>query len=123
MNEKYLIDRIGLETYALYGWGMQATSAFFLAFVLRDKSKKKKPVTSQMHRDVWIYSVILAMAGLSFVTTLKNSDSSSLTSVSATAKVAFTVVVAYFVLHEKQFVKLKFLGLGLSAIGLFLLFT
>ena len=35
LNEKYLINRFGLETYLLYGWGLQATSAFILAALLR----------------------------------------------------------------------------------------
>ncbi len=121
LNEKYLINRFGLETYLLYGWGLQATSAFILAALLR-KPKKTK-LTTKMHIDVWIYGSLLGVSGMFFVLTLRNSGSASLAAISGTAKIIVTVIGAYFILNEKDNKLIKFAGVILSGTGMYLLFT
>lgn len=121
VNEKYLIDRIGLETYLLYGWGLQSLSAFTIAFMLRKPSKLK--TTVKMHVNVWIYGMILAISGMLFIQSLVESDSASLAIIGASAKVVFTVFLAFLILKERSNLKLKIFSTVLSSIGLFLLFS
>ncbi len=122
LNEKYLIDTLGLETYVLYGWGCQAVSAFILAFYFRDKNRKLKDFEMKIHLNVWLYGLLLVFSGLSFVLSLKNSGSSTLTIVSSSASIVLTVILAYIVLHERKDTFLKLTGLIISFLGLMLLF-
>ncbi len=123
VNEKYLIDRIGLETYVLYGWGLQAIVSIILALVVTKGNIKLNKYTPKMHIDVWIYAVLLGFSGLFFVLSLRNSGSASLVAASSTAVVAVTIMLAYFILNERSYLFAKLVGLTLSFIGLFLLFT
>jgi drug/metabolite transporter (DMT)-like permease len=123
LNEKYLIDRLGLETYVLYGWGMQAVAAFRLAFMLRTKNDKKVKLTRRMHVNIWAYAVLLIFSGLMYVTSLQKSGSASLTAVIAVANVSITVMLAYVFLRERTNLGTKLLGLLLTCVGVLLLFT
>jgi len=123
VNEKYLINRIGIETYLLYGWGMQATAATLVVFMFRNSRNHLKKMTRAMHLDVWTYGVLLGIAGFFFVFTLKNSQSASLTVISSIAKIGLTVVLAYIILKERDHLLAKVSGFLLSGIGLYLLFT
>jgi uncharacterized membrane protein len=123
LNEKYLIDRIGLETYLVYGWGMQAIPAFGLGYVLSRKINKSKKLSLNMHLNVWIYAVLLALSGLTYVISLNGSGSASLTIVISVANVALTALLAYIILKERTHLFVKVLGVVLTGIGLFLLFT
>jgi drug/metabolite transporter (DMT)-like permease len=122
VNESYLIGTLGLETYLVYGWGLQATMSLLLAFVLKDRKRKKLKLPLKTHVLIWTYGGLLGAAGLMFTMTLDNSGSSSITAVAATASVALSVVLAYFFLHEKDDLALKLLGLVLAGCGLTLLF-
>ena len=121
VNEKYLLDRLDLHTYLLYGWGTQFLSSWVVFFAMGRRLKVLRDV--RIHVDVWLYSALLATAGFFFVLTLKNSDSSSLTAVSASAKVLFAMVLAYILLKERDHVVSKALGLIFGCSGLYLLFS
>lgn len=121
LNEKYLINRFGLETYLLYGWGLQAISAFILAAFLRKPRKSK--LSLKMYLDVWIYGALLGISGMFFVLTLRNSGSASLSAISGTSKIIITVVGAYIILAERKHLVVKSSGVILSGAGLYLLFT
>jgi len=123
VNENYLIGRIGIETYLLYGWGLQAIMSLLLAFTLRDKSKSTRKLPAKVHKLVWLYGGLLGAAGFFFVQSLNDSGNSSVTSISATARVAVVVVFSYVLLGEKDNLKLKLLGLVITGIGLTLLFA
>jgi uncharacterized membrane protein len=123
LNEKYLVDRLGLETYLLYGWGVQAVAAFSLGYLLSRKKKETKKISFKMHVNVWIYGVLLALSGLTYVISLKGSGSASLTIVISVANVALTALLAYIILKERTHLFVKLLGILLTGIGLFLLFT
>lgn len=121
MNEKYLISRIGFETYLLYGWGLQAISAFSLAFLLKKRNKTKEKTQLKIHVNVWIVGILLGLSGFAYVTSLSNSGSASTMALSGTAIIGVTVFTAYFVLDEREHLRPKIVGLILSAIGLLLL--
>jgi drug/metabolite transporter (DMT)-like permease len=122
MNEKYLIQTIGLSTYVLYGWGLQAFFAFFIAYNYRDKNKHKQKITAKMHRNIWFVGALLGLSGFSYVTSINKSGNVAPVALSGTAVVGLTVFAAYFVLKEKDHLFAKLLGLFLSGVGLVLLF-
>lgn len=122
VNERYMIDAMGLNTYVVYGWGVQSAFAFLIAYVLRDRRRKKK-LTKKMHKDVWLYGAMLGIAGLAFVNSVSIASSVSLPSVSSTARVAITMILAYILLKERDNMTLKIIGLVLSLIGLLLIFS
>ena len=121
VNEKYLIDRLGLTTYFLYGIGFQILLASVFILIFRKKVTLRLPL--RVHSIVWIYAVLLALSGLFFILTLESSDSSSLTAVGSSAKVALSLVLAYIILKEKKDIILKICAFILSLVGLFLLFS
>ena len=125
VNEKILIDSIGLETYVLYGWGLQAIMSFALVWVLQRRMKTVSYFTlpRKIKRDLFVYGGLLGLAGLSFVSTLNNSGSASISAISGTANVATTVFLAYFLLKERDHFMLKLCGIILAAAGLLLIFT
>lgn len=122
VNERYLIDNMGLNTYIVYGWGLQCLFAFLIAYILRDKNKKKR-ISTRMHKDVWLYGSMLGIAGFAYVNSVSSANSVSLPTISSTARVAITMILAYWVLRERDYMPLKIFGLGLSMIGLFLIFN
>jgi drug/metabolite transporter (DMT)-like permease len=121
INEKYLINRLELPTYFLYGVGAQVMFATMYLYTLRTRITLKLPLN--VHYNVWLYAALLAISGLFFLLSLNYSNSSSLTAMGSSAKVALTVLLAYFLLHEKEDLILKAVSLSLSILGLFLLFT
>lgn len=123
LNEKYLIDRMGLETYVVYGWGLQAIPAFVLGYFLSRKIDESKKISFKMHVNIWIYAILLALSGLTYVISLNGSGSASLTIVISVANVALTALLAYVILKERTHLFVKLLGIFLTSIGLFLLFT
>lgn len=123
MNEKYLMNRIGLNTYLLYGWGLQALSAYVLAFALKNRMKTKEKLSRKIHINIWIVGALLGMSGFAYVTSLHNSKSASTMALSSTAVIGVTVFLAYFVLNEKEHLYPKILGMILSGAGLLLLLT
>lgn len=123
MNEKYLISRIGFNTYVLYGWGFQALSAYIVAFTLKDRKKIKEKLSRRIHINVWIVGILLGMSGFAYVTSLSKSGSASTMALSGTAVIGVTMFLAYFVLNEKEHLRPKIAGLILSAVGLSLLLS
>lgn len=125
MNEKYLIGRIGFNTYLLYGWGLQALSAFTMAFILkiRKRNKTKEALPIKTHVNVWLVGVLLGFSGLTYVTSLNKSGSASTIVLSGTAAIAVTVFLAYFILQEKEHLRPKIIGLLLIGFGLLLLIS
>lgn len=122
-NEKYLIDNIGMETYVIYGWGLQAFFSFILALMLKEKYSAKHKLSVNEHINVWVYSLLLAFSGIMFVLSLRNSNSASLPALTSTAKVAGTVLMAYVLLKERDNLPIKIFGIILTFVGLFLLFN
>jgi len=123
MNEKYLIGRIGFNTYVLYGWVFQALMAYIVAFALKNRNITKEKLDRRIHVNVWIVGALLGMSGFAYVTSLSKSGSASTMALSGTAVIGLTVFMAYFVLNEKEHLRPKIAGLVLSAIGLSLLLS
>lgn len=121
VTEKYLLDRIGLSTYLVFGWGGQFVSVSVLVFLLRKNFRL--PDTWKMHGIVFSSALFLSVGGFFFVKTQVSSDSASLTSVSSSVKVLLTVLLAFIFLKERDRMIQKFIALALSCAGLFLLFT
>ena len=123
MNEKYLIGRIGFNTYVLYGWGFQTLTAFLVAFVLKNRKESKEKLSRKIHVNVWIGGALLGVSGFAYVSSLNKSGSASTMALSGTAVIGGTVFLAYFVLKEKEHLRPKIVGLLLSAVGLSLLLS
>lgn len=122
--EKYLLDRLGVPTYMLYGYGMQALFSYVIAIYFWNKNSHKNIIiTKNMRVDIWSYGLLLGLSGLLFSVSLKNSDSISVLTIATTSVVAGTMLLSYIFLKEREYVPFKIFSLFLTAIGLALLFS
>lgn len=119
VNEKYLIDRIGVETYLLYGWGFQAVASIIIAFKLGLTNQIK--TTTKNHINVWAVGLLLPISGAFFIISLTESDSVSLSSIGSSLKLVFALVLAYVILHERRDTFLKAISVVFAVIGFTLL--
>lgn len=119
VNERYLLERLGLSTYLIFGWGSQFFSAIVIVILNRGKLVFPKKIST--HFQVWSSALLLAMAGFMFVLTQLNSNSSSLSSLSASFKVVLVVLLSYVILKEKDNLPLKLVCTVFSGLGLYLL--
>lgn len=120
VNEKYLLSHLPLTTYLVYGWGAQFLTAIIL-FVSFSKGRNVRLYTKNTHVIVWKSGALLAAGGLLFVISLSESRSSSLATLASSAKVVTAMLFAYYLLHERDGMLLKFASVGLSCVGLVLL--
>ncbi len=119
-TEKYLLDRMGMSTYVVYGWGSQLLMSIIIALLLRKQFSL--PKSNKYYVYSIRYGMLLGAAGLLYVFTQIQNNSASLTVIGSSSKVALTVILAYFLLNEKEHVLLKSLGIILSGTGMWLLF-
>lgn len=118
--EKYLLDRVGIDTYLVYGWGAQLIASLVIALIMR--SEIAFPSSYKLKFHTLVYGLLLGSAGILYVYTQVENDSASLTVISSSSKVALSIILAYLILKERKNMLLKSVGVILSAIGMALLF-
>lgn len=119
-TEKYLLDRMGMSTYVIYGWGSQLLMSLLIALLMWKQFSL--PKTAKYYIYSFRYGLLLGASGLLYVFTQVQNNSASLTVIGSSSKVALTVFLAYLLLNEREHVLLKSLGIALSGIGMWLLF-
>ncbi len=121
VNEKYLLDRIDMPTYLVFGWGLQAISALIIGYKFwNPKISKIKPI---QHINVWLTGVLLSIAGIFFIISVVEVDNVALATVTTSFKVIFTVLLAYVFLNERNKLRIKVFATLLSIVGLYYLFS
>lgn len=118
--EKKLLDQIGMSTYVLYGWGAQLIASVVIASFYYKQFHLPRNTNEFTH--ALTYGLLLGFAGILYVATQVESNSASLTVISSSSKVAIGVVLSYFLLKEKEHVRIKLMGVLLSFIGMVVLF-
>lgn len=121
VNEKYLLDRIDMPTYLIFGWGLQAISALIIG--VKFWNPKISTIKPLQHLNVWITGILLSISGIFFIISVVEVDNVALATVTTSFKVIFTVVLAFIILKERQKLKLKLVATLLSIIGLYFLFS
>lgn len=116
--EKKAIDTIGVPDYLGYGWAMQAIAATFFALTIgRHELKKLKAKTI---KNSFILGLITSIAGGLYILALSMGTLSGTVMVIA-GKVAITLVLAAWLLHERNEIRLRVLALILSIVGMALI--
>jgi drug/metabolite transporter (DMT)-like permease len=121
VTEKYLLDRIDVPTYLIYGWGFQLLGALCIAVAFR--SKFQLPTTRSSVIKSFIYAVLVAVSGGFFIYTLVASNNASLTIALSGLKVVFAMILSYVVLKERSNIGTKLISVFLSVGGVYLLMS
>lgn len=119
VTEKYLLDRINVPTYLIYGWGFQLLGALCIAVAF--KSKFHLPTTRSTVSKACVYAVLVAVSGGFFIYTLVASNNASLTIALSGLKVVFAMILSYVVLKERSNIGTKLISVFLSVGGVYLL--
>jgi len=118
-NEKYLLDNMSFSTYLVVGWGFQTLAMVIIA------GRQWKHIRAFLQENRLVQVIALGLlrtfAGLALVWTLARSGNSSLVASIISYKTALVVVLAYFVLRERQDAMRKLLGAGVATAGILLL--
>ncbi len=122
VNEKYLLDRLSLHTYLMYGWGVQFVAALSIGLWL-GKGLSRPNLSRRISFDLLIYALLFSISGIFFIFSLLSSDSSALTSVSSSIKIVVATILSYFLLHEQGHLYVKIVALLMSSVGLYCLFV
>lgn len=115
-SEKYLLDRIGAPTYAVFGIGAQMLPLVILALCYRRKEfrlfKKK-----EFRNKVVAMGLVRGMAGLLFIVSLVIVNNLSLVGMLSGLKVVMTAILAAIILKELMFIRRKLLAAFISLVG------
>jgi drug/metabolite transporter (DMT)-like permease len=119
INEKYLLDELGIRSYMIFGWFFQALVVSIIVYLRRSKWKLPQ---GKLRKYLWLQVFLFVTSGILFVLTLMLSDSSSKTVSASGFKVVLSVILGYLLLNERQHPKRLFVATVLSFIGILLLF-
>lgn len=119
VNEKYLLDQMGLDNYVLFGWGFQLLAALAIIFLF--KKEFTLPKNSKDKFLIFIMGGIYAIGGFFFVSSLVGSDNAGIVSAASGSKVIFTVILAYILLQERNKLKLRIAAGIVTSLGVGLL--
>ena len=117
--EKKLLDRMGMVSYVVVGWGFQT---LVVGGIVLLKRKKWRMPPSKIYPIFLLYVILYAVSGVLFVYALQLSDSSSKTIAASGLKVVLSVIFAYTLLKERKSIKRIIVAIIVSVIGLWLLF-
>ncbi len=120
-TEKYLLDRTGLSTYLLFGWGSELLWALLFALLI-NRRKLKLLTLHTFVRDGMISGIFRTGTGFLFILALVHSDNSSLVAVWSGLRVLIAALLGIILLKERHFIKRKLEAgvLACIAIGILL---
>lgn len=119
--ERWMLTRIDLGAYLVYGWGAQTFWMLVMAWPDRKNTRlifQKKNLSPV----IW-YAITNAFKGVFFVAALKTTTNVSLVSAAASFTAVSVVIAAYIFLKEKEWLWLKILAAIFGTIGLIILNT
>lgn len=104
--EKYVLDQVGLPTYAVFG-GMAQLSVFLALALLYNRDQFKHFRTATFRNKVFRLGLIRAGAGLLFLSSMVAADNASLIGMLSGFKIILTTILAAIMLKEVMFIKRK----------------
>ena len=123
-TEKYLLNRVSLSTYLVYGWGLQFGGVLITALILGKAAK----ANFELLRNIRFYKVALPasfirmFSGLLFIYSLKLSNNLSLVSVLSGLKVILAALFGAYFLSERNYLARKYEAAGLAIVGVAVIF-
>lgn len=118
--ERFMLTRIDLGAYLIYGWGSQIIWSVIIA------GKEMKNIVNLFNKDggtrktLFIWGSVNAFKAIVFIIALKNSSASLIGSATNFMSVA-VVIAAYFYLNERQHMVYKWTAAVIGVIGLLLI--
>lgn len=118
--ESFMLRRVGLGTYLLFGWGAQIVWAAILA----GKELKKLPDLFRQKgtgKTLTIWGGTKVLGSVTFISALNISGNAAIISAATNFLSVAIVIAAYFYLKERQHIFQKVLGVGIGVAGLLLI--
>lgn len=119
--ERWMLTRIDLGAYLIFGWGAQT---IWMALTAWPERKHFKILRNKKYfMSIMGYAVASSIKGVFFLAALQLSGNASLFSAFASFTAIMVVPTAYFLLKEKQWLWLKVLAAVTGTVGLIVLNT
>lgn len=119
--ERWMLTRIDLGAYLVFGWGAQTIWMALTAWPERKHFKILK--NKKYFMPIMGYAVASSIKGVFFLAALQLSGNASLFSAFASFTAIMVVPAAYYLLKEKQWLWLKVLAAITGTVGLIVLNT
>jgi hypothetical protein len=120
-GEKYLLGKMELGSYLVWGWGMQWLVILLISLIyLPDQYKlvlkrsNAKPLT--------LATIFRTLGALGFVAGQLIIGNLSKVAVSSGLKVLFVAILGITILHERQFIRRKLIAAASAAVGVAVMF-
>lgn len=119
--ERWMLTRIDLGAYLVFGWGAQTLWMALTAWPERNSFKILK--NKKYFMPIMGYALASSIKGVCFIAALQLSGNASLFSAFASFTAIMVVPAAYILLKEKQWLWLKILAAATGTVGLIILNT
>lgn len=117
--EVWILGRIGLGTYLIYGVGMQSLWMVIIAWP--ERKNLKKLFSKSNYKPVVIQALARSLQGFVYLAALTLSGSASIVGAYASFMPVLIVTSGIFLLKERKFLLFKLAGAIIGSIGLLML--
>lgn len=115
-SEKYLLTKIGMPTYAVFGEGMQFVILLILALVY-NRNEFHRYKSPKFRNKVAFLGMVRGGAGLLFVLAIVGSQNASLIGMLSGFKIVLTAILAAIILRETSFISRKLIAACIACMG------
>jgi len=115
-NEKWLIDRVQIPTYIVYGFGFQLLPLLLMSLLIGRSSYKYLRKADFRNKTI-LAGIVRGAAGLLFVISFVKTNNVSLISVLSGFKVVLATIFGVIFLHETKLLRRKYIASLLATIG------
>jgi drug/metabolite transporter (DMT)-like permease len=116
-NEKWLLSRVGIPTYVVFGFGWQLVPLLLFSLII-GRSQYHNLRKPDFLKSVGLTGLMRGAAGLLFIISLVKSNNASLVSVLSGFKVVLTAIWAAIILHERKLLGRKLVASLLAMLGI-----
>ena len=119
-TEKYLLDRVNLSTYLVFGWGFQFIGVVLVSLLLIRVTAAKDYLllgNAKFWRMALPAGMTRMLGGLLFILSLRLADNLSLVSAFSGLKVVLAALLGMYVLKEREFMARKLKAAMMAMIG------
>jgi drug/metabolite transporter (DMT)-like permease len=121
VNEKYLLDNMGLSSYLVWGWGFQVLAAFAFSLCM-SREGYGEIMRAKVFKLLGVAGIIRAISGLCFVLALVALDNLAVMSALSGLKIILAAFFGLLFLGEGQFAFRKIGASVLAAVGVAVMF-